>query len=158
MTTAFIRSATFASLTLLACAAHAEVQVKDPWVRASVEGQQATGAFMELRSTSTTTLVAVESPIAAVSEIHEMTMHDDVMRMREIPGIELPAGTPVELKPGGYHIMLMQLKAPATAGTSVPLELTFEDAAGKTQTLRVDAPVRALGTRQPQHGHGGHGH
>lgn len=158
MTITAIRSTALASLTLLACAAHAEVHVKDPWVRASVEGQQATGAFMELSATTATTLVAVESPIAAVSEIHEMTMHNDVMRMRQIPGIALPAGEPVELKPGGYHIMLMQLKAPATAGESIPLELMFEDATGKTQTLRVDAPVRALGARQPQHGHGGHGH
>ena len=88
------------------------VEVKNPWARATVQGQKATGAFMQITAPAATTLIGVSTPVAGVAEIHEMKMDGDVMRMRPLPkGLELPAGKAVQLKPGGYHLMLMDLKA-----------------------------------------------
>ena len=92
---------------------HAEgVDVQGAWARATVLGQKATGAFMKLTAKDGAKLVGAASPVAGVTEVHEMKMEGDVMRMRAIPGLDLPAGKTVELKPGGYHVMLMDLKAP----------------------------------------------
>ena len=88
----------------------AQVKVGDPWVRATVPQQKATGAFMSLTAEKGTRLVEAKSPVAGVVEIHEMAMENNVMKMRAVPGLDLPAGKPVELKPGGYHVMLMDLK------------------------------------------------
>jgi copper(I)-binding protein len=125
--------------------AAAQVAVADPWVRGTVAGQTATGLFMELRSPTATTLVAVASPLAAVVEVHEMKMEGGVMRMGALPRLPLPAGKPVQLQPGGYHVMLMGLKQPLKQGDVVPVTLTFQDARGDRQTVEVRAPVRALG-------------
>lgn len=120
------------------------VQVLSPWVRATVPGQTATGAFMTLSASQDTRLVAVRSPRAGTTaEIHQMTLSGDVMRMREIPGIDLPAGQGVALAPGGYHIMLYGLRAPLRAGDVEPLELVFRNRAGERRTLRVKVPVRS---------------
>ena len=122
----------------------AQVTVADPWVRGTVAQQRATGAFMKLSSPAGARLVEVRSPVAGVVEIHEMSMDNNVMRMRRVPVLELPAGKPVELKPGGYHVMLMDLKQPMKAGESVPITLVFEDKDSKRQTVEVNAQVRAL--------------
>lgn len=129
---------------LLAGAAHAQVQVQDPWVRGMVETQKATGAFMRLASPNAARLVGASSPVAGVVEIHQTTMEGGVMRMRPVQAIELPAGKAVELKPGGYHIMLMNLKAPLKKGESVPIKLKFQGKDGKPQELEVKAEVRDL--------------
>lgn len=76
------------------------VSVTDSWVRATVAGQQATGAFMKLTASQALRLVQAGSPVAGLVEIHEMRMDKDVMRMSAIPGLDLPAGRSVELKPG----------------------------------------------------------
>jgi copper(I)-binding protein len=122
----------------------AQVAVADPWVRGTVEGQRATGAFMKLTPTTNQKLVAAASPVAKIVEIHEMAMDGGVMKMRAIPKLDLPAGKPTELKPGGYHVMLMALQKPLTEGESVPITLTFEDAAGKRQSVEIKAPVKPL--------------
>ena len=88
----------------------------------------------------------VSTPAAGVAEIHEMAMDGDVMRMRAIGALELPAGKTVALQPGGYHLMLMQLKAALKAGETVPLTLVVETRDGKRQTLDVSAAVRPLNT------------
>jgi copper(I)-binding protein len=142
------------------------VQISDPWVRGTVAQQKATGAFMRLTADQPMRLVAASSPVAGVVEIHEMTMEQGVMRMRAIPGLELPAKQPVELKPGGYHVMLMDLKQPVAPGSTVPLTLVFETADKRRIEQSVQAPVRALaapagqsmGEHQHQHDHGGHKH
>lgn len=136
-----------------AAGASAQVAVSDAWVRGTVPGQSATGAFMQLRAGSDAALVAATSPAAKVVEVHEMKMDGGVMKMRSIGKLPLPAGRPVELKPGGYHLMLMDLVAPLKEGESVPLTLTFEDKAGKRTNQTVSAPVRAL-TAGGSHGHG----
>lgn len=133
-------------------AAQAQVTVKEPWVRATVPKQQATGAFMRIESAKDTRLVAASSPVAPVVEIHEMSMVNNVMKMREVKGIDVRPGAGVDLKPGGYHVMLMNLPRQVKEGETVPLTLTFEDKEGKRQSVEVAAPVKAL-TKAP----GGHG-
>ena len=110
---------------LFSLSALADVSVAEPWVRATIPAQKATGAFMQLKSDADARLVSVASPVAGVVEIHEMVMDKDVMKMNPVSGLDLPAGQAVELKPGGYHVMLMDLKAPLKANTTVPLVLTF---------------------------------
>jgi len=122
----------------------AAVEVRDAWVRMAVKGQSGTGAFMTLAAPSGARLVAVTTPVAGVAEVHEMKMEGDVMRMRAVAGgLELPPRREVQLKPGGYHLMLMDLKKALVVGETVPLELEFVDRAGRKAVARVQAPVRA---------------
>lgn len=140
-----MKTAWFVVLALgLAAAAQAQVSVSGAWARGTVEGQKATGAFMQLRSAGGAALVGVESPVAGAAEIHEMRMEGNTMRMRRIPKLELPAGQPVDLKPGGYHIMLLNLKAPLRKGESVPIKLKLQGKDGKPQEVEVKAEVRDL--------------
>ena len=141
----FARTAA-AMLLALAAGAHAQTTIKDAWVRGTVAQQKASGAFMHITSAQGGKLVSVSTPVAGVAEIHEMSMQGDTMRMRAVPSLELPAGKAVELKPGGFHVMLMDLKATLKAGESVPLTLVVEGKDGKRETLEIKAPVRALGS------------
>lgn len=125
--------------------AQTPVQVSQPWVRATVPHQPSTGAFMQLQSTAPLQLIAVDSPVAKTVELHEMRLENDIMRMRQVAGIALPPGQPVALQPGGYHVMLIGLHQPVTAGQQVPLTLTFETVQGERLTHVVQAEVRALG-------------
>lgn len=120
----------------------APVDVRDAWIRASVPGQSGTGAFMKLSAPSGARLVGASTPVAGVAEVHEMKMEGDTMRMRGIGSLELPARQSVELKPGGYHLMLMDLKQPLANGSTVPLTLNFEDAAGRKSSLELKVPVK----------------
>lgn len=138
----------------LASQVFAQVTIDDAWVRATVPQQKVTGAFMRLTSARDARLVAAYSPLAGRVEIHEMTMDKDVMKMRPIAGLELPAGKSVELKPGGFHVMLFDLTRPAREGESVPLSLVVEGRDGKRETIGIAAPVRPL---HAMHGDG-HGH
>ena len=131
-------------------------KVEGAWIRSSVPGQQGTGAFMRLSASQATQLVGASTPVAGTAEVHEMKMEGDVMKMRAVPRLDLPAGRTTELKPGGYHIMLMDLKQPLTAGSKVPLTLTFRDANGVPQKLELKVPVavRAPGAAAaPTDGH-----
>ena len=139
--TAFHLSAAVAAL-LIALPAAAQLTVTDPWVRGTVPGQMATGAFMKLQSAKDARLIEAASPVAGVVEIHEMSMENNVMRMRAVKALSLPAGRAVELKPGGYHVMLMDLKQQMKEGEVVPVTLVVESA-GKRETIEVKAPVRA---------------
>jgi copper(I)-binding protein len=154
------RSLCAAAAVLAACvAAHAQVTVKDAWVRATVPQQKSTAAFMTLSSATGSRLVSVSTPLTPVAEVHEMAMQDNVMRMRRIPGLELPPGASVELTPGGYHVMLLDLSQQVKAGDTVPLTLVFEGKDGKRETQQVAAPVRALNAAaSPAAAHGDHKH
>jgi copper(I)-binding protein len=140
---------------LASTTAHAQVTVADPWVRGTVAGQQATGAFMQLKSAADTALVSASSPVAGVVEIHEMKMDGGVMKMSAIKSLAVPAGKAVELKPGGYHVMLMDLKQPLKEGETVPVTLNFEDKSGRKQAVEVKATVKALTApaKDPAHKH-----
>ncbi len=118
------------------------VDVKDAWARATVPGQKATGAFMKLTAKEGSKLVGVSSPVAGVGEVHEMKMDGDVMKMRALAGgLDLPAGKAVELKPGGYHVMLMDLKSTLQKDTTIPLTLVFKDAKGVETKTELTVPV-----------------
>ena len=142
-------------------AAHAQnVSVTDTWARATVPGQKATGAFMNLTAQKSTRLVGVKTEAASVAEIHEMKMENDVMRMKRVPFIDLPAGQTVALKPGGFHVMLMGLKEPLPADSHVQLTLLFEDANGvkSQQDLHVMTTPKAPGGAAPAGGDHAHQH
>ena len=134
--------ATFAAAVALAATAHAQVTVDKPWVRTTVAQQTTTGAFMTITSVQGGKLVSASSPIAASVEVHEMKMEGDVMKMRPVDALPLPAGKPVDLKSGSYHIMMMGLKAPVKAGDVVPIKLVVEDAKGKREIVDVKAAAR----------------
>ena len=143
---------------LAATTAHAQnLNVQNAWVRATVQGQKATGAFMQITAPAATTLIGVSTPVAGVAEIHEMKMDGDVMRMRPLPkGLELPAGKAVQLKPGGYHLMLMDLKLPLQKDTTIPLTLTLRDSKGVQSTQELRVPVLSAapaGQGAHQHSH-----
>ena len=141
------KSITAAVISLSVCMAQAQVEITDAWVRATGQGQKATGAFMNLTAKKATRLVGIKTDAAAVAEVHEMTMDKDVMRMRPIPVLDLPAGQTVSLKPGGYHVMLMNLKEPLPVDSHVQLTLLFEDAAGvkSQQDLHLMTTAKAPG-------------
>lgn len=143
-------AAGFVAAFVVSAPAWSQVTVSEPWVRGTVQGQKTTGAFMQLKSAEGAALVAAESPIAGVVEIHEMRMEGNVMRMRAIPKLELPAGKAVDLKPGGYHVMLMDLKQPLKKGESVPIKLKFQGKDGKPQEVEVKAEVRDLAAAAPK--------
>ncbi len=142
-------SACLITLLLASPAARAaDVQVTDAWARATVPGQQVSGAYMQIEAGADMRLVGVASPAAVRVEVHEMRMDGDVMRMRKVATIDLPQGKVVVLKPGGYHIMLMNLKKPLAPGDIVPLKLELESD-GKSRTLEVNAVARAPGSHAP---------
>jgi len=137
-----MRRLLIASTLLLSLAAQAQVKVDDPWVRATVAPQKATGAFMQLTATKPVKVVAASSPVADVVEVHEMKMVDGVMKMRAVDALPLPAGQAVALKPGSYHVMLMGLKNPIKAGETVPLTLTVEGEDEQRTTVEIKAVAR----------------
>ena len=145
----------------LAHADAAHVKADNVWARASVQGQHASAVFMRLTAEEPLKLVGVETPAAAVAEVHEMKMDGDVMRMRAIEALDLPKGVAVDLKPGGYHLMLQQLKAPLVKDTQVPITLVFKDAKGAVSRLSLQVPVRmaapAGAAGAGGHSHAGHG-
>ena len=138
---------------LFACSAlYAQtVEVKDAWVRATVPGQMGTGAFMKIIAREGTRLVGISTPVAGVAELHEMKMEGDVMKMRALPLLDLPAGKTVELKAGGTHLMMMDLKQPLSKGSTVPLTLRFKDAKGTESKIELVVPVSAVAPAADAH-------
>lgn len=145
---------TLATVTPVAGAAP-NVKVTDGWVRAPAPGQNTASAYVELTSDSDAALVAAGSPAAASVELHSMSMHDGIMRMRAMPRIELPAGKTVKFAPGGLHLMLVDLKQPLKAGDTVTLHLSVQEtgpAKGMSlTTLEVRVPVRATAAAGHRH-------
>lgn len=142
-----ITAQTIATVTITAAmtlTAHAQVAVKDAWVRATVGPQKVTGAFMQITSAQDTKLVAVQSAAAKKVELHTMEMDKDVMRMREIASLDLPAGKAVELKPGSYHIMLIDLVKPIKEGDTVAVTLVIENKDKKRENIEVKATAKSL--------------
>jgi periplasmic copper chaperone A len=126
------------------CAHAADVEVVAPWTRATVRLLKVSSAYMELRSAQGATLVGASSPVAGSVELHEMRMEGDLMKMRLVPRLPLPAGKSVALTPGGYHLMLYDLKQQLQEGTRVPIRLEFEVPGGRRESIEVKAEVRPL--------------
>ncbi|MGZ3342800.1 MAG: copper chaperone PCu(A)C [Reyranella sp.] len=124
------------------------IEIGQPWTRATPPTAESGGGYLVLKNTGTTPdrLVAVKSPAAGKVEIHEMKMDGNIMRMREVEkGIEIPPGATVELKPGGFHVMFMGLRAPFAKDAKVPLTLVFE----KAGSIDVELAVQAMGAQPP---------
>jgi len=135
-------------LALAAGCAHAvdatDVAVHAPWTRATVRLLKVSAVYMDLTSARGAALVGASSPVAGSVELHEMRMEGDFMKMRAVPRLPLPAGKRVELRPGGYHLMLYDLKQQLQEGTRIPLRLEFEAAGGRREIVEVQAEVRPL--------------
>jgi copper(I)-binding protein len=131
----------------------AQVNVSSAWARSTVPGQGGTGAFMTIVSKDGGKLVGAASAVAGVVELHEMAMENNVMKMRAIPALDLPAGREVELKPGGYHVMLLDLKRPLKVGEKVQIELRLETRDGKRVTQPVEVEVRSTAPGKDMHKH-----
>jgi len=122
------------------------IEIKEAWARATPGGAQNGAAYVTLVSPTGDRLTGVSSPVAEKAELHQMTNDGGIMKMREVTAIELPPGTPVSLKPGGLHVMLMGLTHPLQPGQSVPMTLQFE----KSGTREVDVAVGKVGATGPE--------
>jgi copper(I)-binding protein len=144
--------ATSAAVAALAAApAWAQTTVAEPWIRGTVPQQKATGMFAHITSAKGGKLVSASSPVAGVVEIHEMAMDGNVMKMRAVAnGLDLPAGKAVALQPGGYHVMLMDLKQQLKAGDTVAVTLVIEGAGKVRETVEVQAAVKAINSAPAQ--------
>jgi hypothetical protein len=131
-----------AMLEFAAGASQAQVEVQFPWARATIQGQKTAGAYMQLKSAQSANLIGAESPVAGTVEVHEMRIEGNVMRMRAVPRLELPAGKVVELKPGGYHVMLIGLRQPLKKGDTALLRLRVEGGDKSISMIEVKAAVR----------------
>jgi copper(I)-binding protein len=135
------------------------VQVLQPWARPTVAGQGAGGGFLTLRGgDAADRLLGASSPVAQRMELHTMRMEGSVMRMHEVPAIDVPAGQAVHLQPGGLHLMFMGLQAPLQAGSRVPVTLRFEKAGEVRVEMEVSVrPPAGAPAGSPAGGHGGMG-
>jgi copper(I)-binding protein len=125
----------------LSCAADS-VAISHAWARATAPGQDVGAAYLELKSATDLTLTKAESPAASSVEVHKMSMKDGVMEMRMLETLELPAGQTVKLEPGGFHLMLFDLKMPLKAGESTRMTLHFKDKSGKESSMKIDLPIK----------------
>ncbi len=137
----------FAAALAAQAQAAAPVAIEGAWARPTVAGQDSTGAYMTLTAREPLTLVGAATPAAGIVEIHEMKMEGDVMKMRAMESLSLAPGKPVKLAPGGFHFMLMDLKAPFKAGERITLTLRLRDAQGRETTQQVPVPVQAMAPR-----------
>lgn len=127
---------------LSACNTKTEVSITDAWVRANAPGQTVGAAYMTLKSAQDSTLVSVETAVAGSVEIHSMTMDNGVMKMRMLDELVLKAGKSERLAPGGFHLMLFDLKKPLKAGETITFKLSFKDKTNKISIQNVVLPIK----------------
>ena len=130
------------------------VSVQDPYVRLAPPNAAATGAFMVIRNTGDkdVKLVKADNPVSKATELHTHLNEGGVMKMRPVPAIEIKAKGEAVLKPGGLHVMMIDLKAPLKEGDSVPITLTFDDGSSKQVDARVvKATAAPAPTEHKQH-------
>jgi periplasmic copper chaperone A len=131
--------------SVAAIAQTSDIEIKDPWARATPGGAQTGAVYVTVTSPTGDRLTAVSTPAAKEAQLHSMSMNNGVMQMRQVDGVDLPAGKPVTLGPGGYHIMLMGLAKPLVEGQSFPMTLTF----AKAGTKEVTVPIEKVGAMGP---------
>jgi copper(I)-binding protein len=144
----YLKCAAAIAFLALTLNVHAQVSVKDAWIRATVPQQKATGAFFQIQSSENARLVAVQTSAAGIAEIHEMKMDNNIMKMRQLESLDLPAGKTVELKPGSFHLMLMDLKKQIKPGDVIPMTLTIEAKEKKQVTIEVKVKARSLNSAE----------
>ncbi len=138
-----IKKTSLFALIFFSITAFADVTVSQAWVRETKPGQEVGAAYMTLKSPVNMQLIKVESKMAGTVEIHEMSMNNGVMKMRMLDTLDLPANKAVELAPGGFHLMLFDMKKPFTTGNQVDMLLTFKDKSGKVFKQKITVPVKA---------------
>ena len=122
------------------------IKVENAYTRATAPGQQVAGGFLKIENKgSADQLVSASSPAAGEVQLHEMAMDGNVMKMRQVKDIPVPANGSVELKPGGLHLMFMNIKAPLAAGETVPVKLKF----AKAGEVEVKMPVNSTAATAP---------
>jgi hypothetical protein len=143
----------FPLLMLFSTSVLAQVQIEKPWTRATAPGAQVAGGYMSVKNAGAADkLLSASSPVAARVELHVHTNDNGVMRMREVPGgYAIPAKGTFELKPGGAHLMFMDLKAPFKEGTKVPVTLKFEKAGEVKTEFEVGGMGAAMAPMQHKH-------
>ena len=131
--------------------AQAQIQIEKPWVRATAPGASVAGGYMLIRNqgTSGDRLVAASSPASAKVELHVHINDNGVMKMREVPGYDVPGKGSFELKPGGAHLMFMDIKRPFKEGEKLPVKLKFE----KAGDVNAEFQIGRLGESSPPSGH-----
>lgn len=132
-----------ASILISACSKQDSIEIKNQWARASNDGQDVSAAYMTIVSNEDTSLIAIDSDVADVIEIHSMSMENGVMKMRMLDTLDLIADKPTELSPGGFHLMLFDLKKPLTAGKEAHFTLHFKNKAGQEKTISITSPIKA---------------
>lgn len=120
-----------------------QLEVSNAWARATPGKAENGAAYLTIQSPTADRLLSVSAPVAKKAELHTMSMEGMVMKMRPLADLDIPAGQPVTLKPGGQHVMLLGLDAPLREGQSFPLTLTFEKAGTRTVTVAIEKPGAA---------------
>jgi copper(I)-binding protein len=136
-----------------ALAAQPQVEVRNAWARATAPGQQVAGVYFEIVSATDAQLVGLQSPVAVRGELHAMSLENGTMRMRPVEAVALPAGQRVELKPGGLHAMLFELKGPLKPGANLPISIELIDSGGLNHKIPAVVQVRNLDGSEPHHHH-----
>ena len=137
-----------------AAAQTGSVEVRDAWARATPGKADIGGVYLSLQSPVPDRLTGLSTPVASTAQLHTGAMEGGIMKMRPLPGLDLPAGEPVTLKPGAMHIMLLGLTGPLRPGQSFPLTLVFEKAGTREVTVSVEkagamGPEKASGGNMP---------
>jgi hypothetical protein len=132
------------ALSAVATLAQGDIEIKNAWARATPGGAQTAAIYVTIEAAGGDRLTGASTPAAQKAEIHLMTMDNGIMKMRQVDGIDLPAGTPVTLRPGGYHIMLTGLAKPLEERQSFPLTLDFTKAGARDVTVSIEK-VGAMG-------------
>jgi copper(I)-binding protein len=143
---------TFCALVALPALADT-VKIDNAWVRATAPGQKVAGAFMDLTADADMTLISAASPAAKVVELHTMSMDNGVMIMRQVKEIGLPKSKTINLKPGGLHVMLIDLTGQIKPGDKTPVTLSVRGGDGKVQTLALELDARPAGSSMQKHMH-----
>ena len=144
------------AIAALLCAAQAwagDVTVSDAWTRATAPGQQGAALQFSIVSKKEAQLVAISSPVADAAEMHSMTHENGVMKMHAVESLTLPADKVVDLKAGGYHVMLLNLKKPLKAGEKMPFTVTVQFAGKRKEMVKASAEVKAPMENHSQHEH-----
>lgn len=145
--------------SLLSTGVHAgDIQIDGAWSRATAPGQTAGMVDATITSKQPARLIGAVSAVSSSVELHSMTHEGGMMKMREVPAIELPAGKPVNLGESGYHLMLIGLKSPLKAGATVPLTLKVQTADKRMVNVEMIAEVKPLGESKPETKHDEHMH
>ena len=151
----FAAALSLAALALLGSAHGAKagaIEIGRAWARATAPGQPAGGNFLQLSNGGQSDrLLGASAAVAERVEMHSMTMEGDVMRMRQVDSIDLPAGQTVKLEPGGYHLMLLGLRQPLKAGSTFPLKLRFQKAGEVTVDVKIESATALPQKDSPAH-------